>query len=249
KVFCSEGGTEPAATALDVKTGKEVWRVGLGKEDGTCAHCPIAAGNKVFVATRATHDWKKSSVGAVVALDAATGKLLWRRKGVFPFAELTSDGQVVACGMYLSEDDKFHLLDARNGETLWTAPRRFHYSPASLTSDLVLIKPYGSDIIAVDRRTGKQLWQFLGKCTSGCCAPVVAGGHAYLGTGVIAPGDLESIFAFQHGHNKPSPRERGVTGSLHAIDLKTGKSVWYFGTGNTVCGEPALAYGRLYFAS
>src|SRR5262249_4419387 len=32
-------------------------------------------------------------------------------------------------------------------------------------------------------------------------------------------------------------------------DLATGKSVWHFSTGNTICGEPALAYGRLYFAS
>ena len=38
----------------------------------------------------------------------------------------------------------------------------------------------------------------------------VAGGYAYMGTGVISPGDLESILAFQHGHDKPSPRERGV---------------------------------------
>jgi outer membrane protein assembly factor BamB len=249
KVFCSEGGAEPAVTALDARSGQEVWRTTLGKEDGTCAVCPVAAGNKVFVGTRSAHTWQKSTAGATVALDAATGKVLWRRKGVFPWVSLVSDGQVVACGMFQSENDRFHLLDARTGETLWQAPRRFHYCPASLTRDLVLIKPYGSDIIAVDRQTGKERWQFRGKCTSGCCAPVVAGGHAYLGTGVVSPGDLESILAFRHGHNKESPREKGITGSLHAIDLKTGKSVWHFSTGNTICGEPALAYGRLYLAS
>src|SRR5207249_3844605 len=156
----------------------------LGKEDGTAALCPVAAGGKVFVATRTSHEWKKSSGGATVALDAATGKILWRRRGVYPRAELVSDGKVVACGMYLSEEDeRFHLLDAGTGATLWTAPRRFHYAPASLTPDLVLIKPYGSDFFAVDRQTGKQLWQFQGKCTSGCCSPVVAAGHAYMGTG------------------------------------------------------------------
>src|SRR5262249_50148207 len=45
------------------------------------------------------------------------------------------------------------------------------------------------------------------------------------------------------------PREQGKTGSLHAIDLQTGKSVWHFATGNTICGEPALACGRLFFHS
>lgn len=248
KVFCSEGGEEPAVTAFHTKTGEEVWRTGLGKDDGTCAVCPVAAGHKLFVATRTTHGWRKDTAGATFALDIASGKILWRRPGIFPYVSLASDGRSVALGP-LHLEHEFHLLDAQTGATLWTAPKRHHYSPASITSDLVLIKPYGSDIIAVDRQTGKELWQFRGMCTSGCCSPVVAGGFAYLGTGVVSPGDLESIMAFQHGYNKASPREKGITGTLHAIDLKTGKSVWHFGTGNTICGEPALAYGRLYFAS
>src|SRR5262249_48302646 len=78
RVYCSEGGTEPVVTAFDAATGKLVWRTGLGKDDGTCAVTPVAAGGKVFVATRSAHGWKKSTDGATVALDAATGKLLWR---------------------------------------------------------------------------------------------------------------------------------------------------------------------------
>jgi outer membrane protein assembly factor BamB len=249
KVYCSEGGEEPAVIAFDAPTGKELWRTGLGKEDGLCPVCPVAAGGKVFVGTRMAHTWKKSTEGAVVALDAASGKVLWRRKGVFPWTSLTSDGKVVACGMFQSEEDKFHLLDARTGETLWTAPRRFHYAPASITPELVLIKPYGSNVIAVDRQTGKERWQFQSKCSSGCCSPVVAGNYAYVGTGVIPPGDLESPMAFKHGVGQVSPREQGISGTLHVLDLKTGKSVWHFSTGNTICGEPALAYGRLYFHS
>lgn len=249
RVFCGDGGDEPAVAAFDAKTGEQLWRTGLGKDDGTSMVCPIAAGGRVFVATRDHHASKKSDAGATIALDAANGKILWRRRGIYPMVSLASDGRVVACGMYQTDHDKFHLLDARTGETIWDAPRRFHYSPATITDDLVLIKPYGTSIFAVDRNTGKERWQFHGKTTSGCCSPVVAGGHAYMGTGVVAPGDLESPLAFQHGHGKESPREKGITGTLHAIDLKTGKSVWRFSTGNTICGEPALAYGRLYFMS
>jgi outer membrane protein assembly factor BamB len=249
KVYCSEGGEEPAVTAFAIKDGAQVWRTSLGKEDGTAAVCPIAAGGRIFVATRDHHASKKSSAGATFALDAVNGKILWRRRGIYPLVSLASDGKVVACGMYQTDHDKFHLLDAKTGETIWDAPRRFHYSPATITDDLVLIKPYGTSIFAVDRQTGKERWQFHGKTTSGCCSPVVAGGYAFMGTGVVAPGDLESPMAFQHGHGKESPREKGITGTLHVIDLKTGKSVWRFSTGNTICGEPALAYGRVYFAS
>src|SRR5262245_25727208 len=46
KVFCSEGGAEPTVTAFDTKTGEMAWRTGLGKEDGSCAICPVAAGDK-----------------------------------------------------------------------------------------------------------------------------------------------------------------------------------------------------------
>jgi outer membrane protein assembly factor BamB len=247
KVYCSAGGVEPSVTAYDARTGKEVWRTGLGSEDGTCAVTPVVAGGKVFVATRSTHLWKKSADGATVALDAASGKVLWRRKGVFPWTAPATDGKVVACAAFLSTDEQFTLLDATDGTTLWQAPKRFHHSPGTIARDLVLIKPYGSDFIAVDRLTGKQRWEFHGKCNSGCCSPIVCGDYAYMGTGVPATGDLENLQAFQYG--KSPPREEGRTGTLHAIDLKTGKSVWHFSTGNTVCGEPAPAYGRLYFHS
>src|SRR5262245_56097879 len=60
KVYCSEGGEEPAVTAFDIKDGAQVWRTGLGKEDGGAAVCPIAAGGRIFVATRDHHASKKS---------------------------------------------------------------------------------------------------------------------------------------------------------------------------------------------
>ena len=44
---------------------------------------------------------------------------------------------------------------------------------------------------------------------------------------------------------------RGVRGfgDKHPARLTTGKSVWHFSAGNTICGEPAFAYGRLFFHS
>src|SRR5262245_30875743 len=48
KVFVADGGEEPAVVAFDAKSGEEVWRTGLGKEDGACSICPTVAGGRVF---------------------------------------------------------------------------------------------------------------------------------------------------------------------------------------------------------
>ena len=64
--------------------------------------------------------------------------------------------------------------------------------------------------------------------------------------------DLERLGSFQQLHAlqlEDSPREKGLGMTMHAVDLKTGKCVWHFGTGNNICGGPAIAYGRLYFHS
>jgi outer membrane protein assembly factor BamB len=249
KIFCSESGEDgPAVMAFDEKTGKETWRTPLGKEDGLCVVCPSVAGGTVFVSTMSTFAFRAAREGAAIALDAATGKELWRRQGIFTNRALISDGKVVACTMTVNAaDSKSYLLDSKTGETLWTGPARFHYNPATLTEDLVLIRPYGSECLGLDRQSGKERWKFqVPKVTSGCCSPAVSGQYAYFGTGVVSPGDTESLAAFQLAW---APREQGITGTLHAVDLTTGKSVWHFSTANCICGDPAIAYGKLYFAS
>jgi len=246
-VLCCEGGDDPAVLAFDEKKGDRVWRSALGKDDGSAVHCPCVAGGKVFVGIETRHGFRASTEGAVVALDAGSGKVHWRRQGIFPNRSLVSDGRVVACAMFSKVDTKSYLLDAETGKTLWIGPARFHYNPPSILSDTILIRPYGADCFALDRDTGKERWKYsMPRVNSGCCAPAISGQFAYWGTGVVSPGDLESLSAFQH---LDAPREKGITGAMHAIDLTTGKSVWHFATGNCVCGDPALAYGRLYFSS
>ena len=254
RVFATEGGEEPRVTALDEKTGKPVWRAGLGKEHGNEIGPASVSGGFVFVASRTALSRRRKpgpQVGAVVALDAATGKELWRHRAVRPgLRPLYTDGKVVAATFYEKTTRKylFRLLSAKNGKVLWTFDRRFsRYNPpaATIGKDVVLIKPYGGSFYVVDRGTGRQIARFRDRTNSGCGTPVLAGGHAYLGTGVFA-GDLEAIKSFQLVN---APRETGRCASLHAVDIKTGKSSWFCGTGNTVCGDPAIAYGRLYFTS
>lgn len=252
-VYVSEGGEEPTVQALDEATGQLRWRVGLGKESGAHVTPPSAAGGRIFVAVRALKDPKgppRAERGALIALDPTNGRELWRRTDVIPSGRpLFTDGTVLACSLLAEDRFKFHLLDAGTGKTLWTTPHKFSlYDPptATIGREHVLLKPYGGHFYILDRQTGQSLGEFDNKCNSGCCTPVIAGGYAYLGTGIFAIGDRENLASFQLVE---APREKGHGTSLHAIDLKTGQSVWFFGTGNTVCGDPALAYGRLYATS
>ena len=163
---------------------------------------------------------------------------------------MTSDGTVLACPMWSSADDKLYLLDCRTGETIWAKSRvsNHYYPPVSLTKDLVLYQPWGPKLHAISRATGEPAWLFHNEFTgAGCCTPAVSGQYAYLGTSVPErSGDLESLRGFRLAD---TPSDQGKYGTMNALDLSTGKSVWRFPTTNTICGDPAIAYGRLYFAS
>ncbi|MEX0702519.1 MAG: PQQ-binding-like beta-propeller repeat protein [Planctomycetales bacterium] len=253
RIYVAEGGEAPAVSVLSLDDGTTIWRTDLPAGHGIHTITPTVAGGKVFTATRANNRFNatppgtKPLTGAVTALDERTGEILWTREGIYPYRTMATDGKALTIPMNASPDEKLHVLDAATGETLWTGPARDHYAPATLTGDLVLAKPYGSMIIAHDRQTGAQRWAFDGSGRSGCCSPVVSGNFAYMGTGVPHPlGDLEALWSFSHVN---APRESGRGGTLFAVDLRTGEPAWRFGTGNTVCGEPAIAYGRLYFTS
>ena len=250
-VYGCEGGEQPAVFALAEKTGKPVWQVSL-KGDGPYLTPPSVAGGLVYVAARSALEALGAKQGAIIALDALTGKEAWRRTDIPSSKPLSTDGKVIACTLVIEGQLQFQLLDARTGKTRWSLPRTGAAAPAAMVgTDHILLKTSNGAFATLDRKTGKQLHSFIGRVRSGCCTPAIAGEYAFYGTGTTPPpcggqADVESLSAFGW---EESPREKGIVGNLHVIDLKSGKSVWNFGTGNTVCGDPALAYGRLYFTS
>lgn len=252
-VYCSEGGSDPAVTAFHTSTGKQAWRTHLGSEIGEFAVGPTVAGGRVFVSTRANQrrgPKPDNFRGATTALDAKTGDILWSRKNVYSWSPMASDGEVLACPMWSSPDEKLYLLDCATGKTIWAKTRvANHYNPPiTFTKTQLLYQPWGPILHSLSRATGEPQWIFHNKFTSaGCCTPAVSGQFAYIGTSVpIKTGDIESLRGFRL---TDSPSDTGKYGTVNAIDLSTGKSVWRFPTTNTVCGDPAIAYGRLYFAS
>lgn len=242
RLYIHEGGDDPAVVCVAAEDGRELWRRALGNEDGNCAVAPTVAGGRVFVAMRTGYMPSHSDVGATWALDAKSGEVLWKRKSVFPLRPMSADEKIVVCPMYWSKDQQLHVLDAKTGETLFAQKTQGVCGP--LTDDRIYLKPGGGAILGLSRTDGSKVLGAGVPSGTGCSVPLICNGYAYIGTGCPGSSDSERPGAF--GQADMERRAKGSGWTIHAIDLATGKSAWSFSTACNVCGDPAIAYGKLY---
>lgn len=128
-VFVGSGLYSYVAVALDANSGEEKWRTDLGLR---AFGAPAASGNRVFFAvgtgnigadtyhyTEEDRDPEKDPAGAVVCLDAATGKEQWR----YPLPRSCHTGiSVDAFSVYVGcRDGCVYALDWRDGKLRWKA--------------------------------------------------------------------------------------------------------------------------------
>jgi outer membrane protein assembly factor BamB len=108
--------------AIDTTSGAERWSVQVGEGTRTTVFAPVAGG-PVVVAGFTSFDGRRA--GGVVAVRAATGRVLWRRTfagttsapGASGFAggPLLVDDLVLAAG----DDGSIHAIDRRTGAPRW----------------------------------------------------------------------------------------------------------------------------------
>ena len=112
--------------ALEAKTGKEVWRTNIESDYGgrmmsgwKWSESPLVDGGKVVVTPGGTK-------GGVLALDAKTGKQVWRCKD---FTDSAGYSSLIArdfggVKQYIQVSGKSVVgVDANSGKLLWQAPR------------------------------------------------------------------------------------------------------------------------------
>ncbi|MCB1693705.1 MAG: PQQ-binding-like beta-propeller repeat protein, partial [Pseudomonadales bacterium] len=149
-----------SAVAIDAETGTEIWRTRI--EDATGVQMtgsptlwknklfvPISTGNEAFAAN---DDYECCKfIGSVVALDATTGKILWKR--------YTTDQP----NLPYRKNAKGQQMWGPAGGSIWSAPtvdpeRGLIYVA---TSNSHTDMPHdGSDaVIAIDVETGKVVWK------------------------------------------------------------------------------------------
>jgi hypothetical protein len=129
-------------------------RMGSGME-------PIVAESKVFVATHS---------GNLYALEAETGKPLWRFEGAGAFlhspaygrVSVVEDGKAVAKGRVVaaSANGLVHAVDALEGGSIWTVKgdRGFAASPA-IADGVVYVGSRGGEFLAIDLASGRPAWR------------------------------------------------------------------------------------------
>jgi outer membrane protein assembly factor BamB len=217
------GATPTEAFGLEEETGKEIWSVRLARPGTEIGMAPAYCNGLTLVAARPTG---AGADGTLWALDNRSGNENWR-------VEKVSVTHTPACdiegSIFVGTANSLLRLDESTGKPAW----RYRVAPSGTQNgevgaplfaksggrNLVVAASENGTVVALDRETGKPLWQ------------------RSLRGGVTGPLSLRESTLFVPV----------LEGELAALDLFTGKVKWRKGLGAPVPG-PALATNDLVFA-
>jgi outer membrane protein assembly factor BamB len=198
---------ESVVAAFDAANGRRLWKFDTQpkKANTTTFGGGVAAlGNRVYIAT---------GYAELLALDAKTGKELWRRAVPDPLhsAPTVADGRVFA----ITVQNQLEVLAADDGRVLWThnglpetAGLLGGASPA-VEGDIVVVAYSSGEVFALRVENGRPLWTDNLASARGLDALTQLADIR--GRPVI---DHGLVFAISH------------SGRMVAIDLRTGDRVW-----------------------
>ena len=205
-------------SALDIKTGKELWLYNSGVQEPAGAFQPYVFGGQVYVANQAApsgkgqirfHSYQGGSSGVATLLDPETGKPSWHfqvvEEGFWGHPEVNSGG-----GLWFPP-----AIDTETGISFWASgnpspvPGLKDWPNASSRPGPNL---YTNSLIALDHRTGKMVWY-----------------------NQVKPHDLFNL-DFQispilatvpiGGNDKKIVIGSGKLGTVYGFDEETGQTLW-----------------------
>jgi len=179
--------------------------------------------------------------GALVSLDANTGKILWRREFGSEFKQTapefgTATSPLVEQGMVVAfvgglHDGSLSAFDAKTGETRWSLKGEGpgYASPilAEIGGKKQFVTQSDSSIIGVEAATGKLLWKL----------PLKTAYNENVVTPLMA-GDLMIVSAVEYGLRAFRFETQG--------GVITPKEVWNKPESSLYMSSPVLAGGRLF---
>ncbi len=209
--------------------------------------------------------------GRLSALDAATGKTVWRYgSGRCGWASPALADHLVyetfigseECGSH-ADDGEVVAFDARTGRVRWLRPIGPTESSPLVARGTVYVGDWDGRVwaLALAARTGRVLWKSGGH-GSIYASPAIAYGRVYIGSldgGVYAFGAGTGHLLWAHatgGYVYASPaiwRDRVLVGSydhrFYAFDAGTGDVRWRFEAHGPISGAATVIDGLVYFST
>jgi outer membrane protein assembly factor BamB len=157
--------------------------------------------------------------GTLEALDAQTGKLIWKSNLVL--TETAVANGVVYGG---SSEGNVYALDANTGSLIWSYQTNSVpvYSPPTVVNGVVYIEA-DDGVYALDAQAGTLIWKYTINTERG--SPTVANGVVYFGA------------------------TANNVSNVYALDAQTGTLIWKYKTGILVAATAAVANGLVYIGS
>jgi outer membrane protein assembly factor BamB len=212
------------AYRLAASDGKVLWKARLGEAAtrskvgdpayayDSYASSPTVSGSTLYIGNGAD----------LVALEAASGKELWR----YTTGGGISTKPAIAEGLAFvgSFDGKLHALDAGSGKLAWSHDFGAPVTSSPAFSDGRLIVGSRSyDLKALRARSGEVDWRYYYWFSWVESSPSIVDRTAYVGS---------------------SDGQK-----LHAFDMRSGKRSWSLDTGGSAWAQPAVSGGRVFIGS
>lgn len=201
-------GYDGAVYALDDTSGDIIWRAKVADAIGSS---PVYHEGIVYVATEFY-----TPSGGMVALDAATGGVLWEDNRISDHAHsqagIDTETGVFAVG---SNDGNLYVwdLDTRSFRGTFETGNAIK-GPICMYEGMAMFGSWDDTVYAVELATLDERWQYE------------VGANVMAGAAVHPDSDIVVIGAHD--------------GIIHALDPQTGTRRWEFDTGGMVVGSPSI---------
>jgi outer membrane protein assembly factor BamB len=217
--------TEATVYAFDAKSGAKLWKVPLVSGDGKDRDKDkdnerakrrsdgkgVAFGGGVSV--DGGRVYATTGTGDAVALDAADGKLVWRKHPAGPLR----GAPVIALGnVYITtQDNQIYALKADSGDTVWTEAGTletagvFGVAAPSVAQGTVVAGFSSGELTAYRYENGRAVWQDALSRTS-------------ISTSVSSLSDIDAAPVIDQGRVYAI----GQGGRMVAMELVTGQRLW-----------------------
>lgn len=246
--------------AIDSKTGKAAWEREFG-------HCTAAGPTiwrgivfQAYMQKLPCERYPRTQPGFLVAMDADTGKILWR----FEAAAIESSPLLVDGTLYFgSWDHRLYALNARTKTLRWSfeADGEVNTSAAYWDGKVYFATDAGS-VYALDAETGRVVWKRSDGTEYFYATPTVAYGRVYVGNtdgtlfsyGARSGDLLWAQHAGSYIYTAAAVWEKTVyvgsyDGGFYAFDAATGDRRWRYEAPSAIHGAPTVLEGLVYFSS